>query len=156
MESLIVATFTFGFSIFYALSLIEFRVWGLIFGSGKAAISEDELRFTHKSLKRMTPLLPPSNGLVILVGLFLLMRQASDLGWGFEAAVMPIFYLTMMLFIVLVLRNPAVVFTIRAQDETTELSEIRKAIRRVGRDHHIALFTNLSVVLYQLLVINNL
>lgn len=156
MDALIAATFTWGFSIFYGLSLIEKSVWPLIFGSRNAAVSEENVRFTHKALKRLTPLLPPSNGIVILVGTTLLMRQAWDMNWSFESLVQPVVYITMMLGIVLVGRNPAIVFAIRAQDENSPLDEVRKSIRSVGQQHHIALFTNLAVVLYQLLVIANL
>lgn len=153
MDSWIVATFTFGFSIFYGLSLIEKSVWPLIFGRGHS-VSDEDVRFTHQALKRLTPLLPPSNGVVIIVGLILLMRQAWELNWTAESLLLPFTYLCVMLGIVLVGKNPAVVFAIRDQDQDSPIEEVRRTIRLVGIHHHIALFTNLGVVLYQLLAIN--
>lgn len=154
MESWIVAIFTFGFSIFYVLSLIEKSVWPIIFAGVQKEVDETDVRITHRTLKRLTPLLPPSNGVVILVGTTLLLRQAWDLGWSWEATLLPIFYLTMMLGIVLVGKNPSVVFAIRAQDESSDLAEVKKTIRLVGIHHHTALATNLLVVLFQILAIN--
>lgn len=153
MESWIVTTFTFGFSIFYGLSLIEKSVWPLIFGKGHK-VSDEDVRFTHTALKRLTPLLPPSNGVVILVGLTLLIRQAWELDWTVESLLLPLIYLCVMLGIVLIGKNPAVVFAIREQDQSSPIEEVRRTIRLVGIHHHIALFTNLGVVLYQLIAIN--
>ena len=80
MEYWIVAIFTFGFSIFYVLSLIEKSVWPIIFAGVQKEVDETDVRITDRTLKRLTPLLPPSNGVVILVGTTLLLRQALDLG----------------------------------------------------------------------------
>lgn len=156
MESWIVATFTLGFSIFYGLSLIEKSVWPLIFKSADAPVAEDDIRFTLKALRRLTPLLPPSNGVVILAGMTLLTIQTANANWSLETLVLPIAYLSMMLGIVLIGKNPSVVFAIRSHNDSTPLDVVRKTIRKVGRHHHTALFTNLAIVLYQLLVINNL
>lgn len=156
MESWIVATFTFGFSIFYGLSLIEKSVWPLIFKSQEARVAEEDVRFTLKTLRRLTPLLPPSNGVVILAGMTLLTIQSANADWSLETLILPIAYLSMMLGIVLIGKNPSVVFAIRAHDENTPIEVVRQTMRKVGRHHHTALFTNLVIVFYQLLVINNL
>ncbi|MCF8529087.1 MAG: hypothetical protein K9G13_04330 [Aquiluna sp.] len=150
MDALIAAIFTFGFSIFYGLSLIEKSVWPLIFRNKPDLVSDHNIVFTHTALKRLTPLLPPSNGVVILAGTSLLFWQAVNLDWSWQSTLLPVFYILMMAGIVLIGKNPAVVFSIRSHGPESPLPELRRDLRLVGIHHHIALFTNLAVVIFQL------
>lgn len=153
MDSLIAVVFTFGFSLFYGLSLIEKRVWPIIFRNDSSKVSDADIRFTHEALKRLTPLLPPSNGVVILAGLTLLLLQAAELDWAWTASSLPIFYFCMMAGIVIVGKNPAVVFSIRRHGQDSPTSDLIRNLRLVGIHHHIALATNLLVVILQLTTI---
>ncbi len=154
MELWIVAIFTLGFSIFYSLSLIEKRVWPIIFKDVRASVSEADIRFTHEALKRLTPLLPPSNGVVILIGTTLLILQSAEQSWSLESLSIPVFYILMMAGIVLIGKNPSVVFAIRRLDQDSPIQAVTQTIRTVGIHHHIALVTNLAVVLLQIFLIN--
>lgn len=149
MDSLIVAVFTFGFSIFYALSCIEIRTWSLMRRVDHPRVSNQDARFVHASLKRLTPLLPPSNGLVIVVGTTLLVMQAISDGWSPVATIPLVGYWISMLSIIVIGRNPAVVRDIRAHDSDGDIGAVRLDVRRVSIQHHAALFTNLAVVIYQ-------
>lgn len=152
MDALIVGVFVFGFSIFYALSLIELKAWPLIFRNRGELVTDDNVRFIHASLKRLTPLLPPSNGLVILVGTTLLFMQATGESWSLAATALPVFYLSMMIGIIVIGKNPAVVFSIRSHDSSSDIADLRIDLRLVGIHHHIALFTNLTVVIAELAI----
>lgn len=152
MDALIVGTFVFGFSIFYALSLIEVKAWPLIFANRGEAVTDDHVRFIHAVLKRLTPLLPPSNGVVILFGTTLLFMQASTENWSLVATSLPVFYLSMMLGIIFIGKNPAVVFSIRSHDSNSDIADLRIDLRQVGIHHHIALFTNLTIVIAELAI----
>lgn len=57
LTAFIAAVFMLGTAIFYVLSCIERSVLGLVFGKNKN-ITEEDIRFTHASLKRLSPLLP--------------------------------------------------------------------------------------------------
>lgn len=60
----ITATFAFGTAIFYCLSCVEKSVLKLAFSKDKTSVTEDNIRFTHKALKRLAPLLPPANSVL--------------------------------------------------------------------------------------------
>lgn len=156
MSHWIVIIFTFGFSIFYALSMVEFKVWPLIRNRKTTRVDQADVRFVHRALKRLTSLLPPSNGLVILAGTTLLVMQANSMGWSLPSWGILVLYWLPMLYIILVRRNPEVVKFLREHvSETAPLETIRSDVHRVGIDHHIALYTNLAVVAYQLLFLTN-
>jgi hypothetical protein len=149
MDSLIVAVFTFGFSIFYALSCIEIRTWPLMRRVDHPKVADADTRFVHAALKRLTPLLPPSNGLVIIAGTTLLVMQAIGDQWSLVTTVPLVGYWVSMLSIIIIGRNPAVVRDIRAHDSQGDITLVRLDVRRVSIQHHAALFTNLAVVIYQ-------
>lgn len=81
LAAFITAVFTLGTTIFYVLSCVERSVLGLVLGKNKKTISEENIRFTHASLKRLSPLLPPSNGFVILFGNMALFIQGFMRSW---------------------------------------------------------------------------
>lgn len=154
MSHWIVIIFTFGTSIFFALSMIERSTWALMRRPDSAKVSDGDVRFVHQSLKRLTSALPPANGLVILGGTTLLVIQAVDRGWDnwdFPSIFVIVLYWSFLLYIVLVRRNPEVVLNLRRHDSVAEdISLIRADVSRVQIDHHLGLIANLSVVAFQL------
>ncbi len=65
----------------YALSSIERPVLGLA-GRQPPRVAEPDVRFVHQTLRRLNPLLPPTNGVVIVVGNGLLIRRRVRDGWS--------------------------------------------------------------------------
>ncbi len=80
-----VAAFSFGTAIFYVLSCVENSVLRLGLDQHSPAVADEDIRFTHKSLKRLTPLLPPANGFVILFGTAALVYLAVLNGWSWPS-----------------------------------------------------------------------
>lgn len=154
MQELLVATFTFGTAIFIFLSMLEIPVYRLIFGRQHHAITHEALRFVHRNLRFMTSKLPASNGLVILSALSLMVWQGSTMYWDAWSTGLLAFYISGLLLIVLVFRNPKTVFSIRRNNsDSADINLIIEDIRKVGRDHHIGLGLNLISLITQLLII---
>ena len=154
MEQILLVAFTFGFTIFFSLSMVEAPVWGTIFRPKTAADNAQELRFTHRALQKLTSKLPASNGLVILrvtgIMVMQILNSPNDTYLIFQFAT----YWTLLLFIILVLKNPKTVKDIRSRvSAADDIGEIRNDIRRVGRDHHVGLIANLFGIISQLFVI---
>lgn len=156
MSVWIAIVFTLGVSIFYALSMIERKVWALMAKPQSDKVSESDIRFVHKALKQLTSVLPPSNGLVILGGTTLLAVQSAQRNWDLISLGVIVLYWSFLLFIVLVRRNPEVVMFLRNHDsEKDSISTIRADIARVQIDHHLGLVANLLVLVYQLSLLTN-
>ncbi len=153
MQELLITTFTLGTSIFIFLSMLELPVYRLIFGGRKHAISEGVLRSVHRNLQFMTSKLPATNGLVILAALALMIGQGLENSWDIWSTGLLAFYISALLLIVLALRNPQTVFSIRRNDsDSAEVELIIEDLRKVGRDHHIGLGINLAALIAQLLI----
>ena len=154
MSHWIVFVFTFGTSIFFALSMIERSTWSLMWKPQSSDVSEGDIRFVHKSLQRLTSVLPPSNGLVILGGTTLLVIQVFERGWSewdFPSAFVLVLYWSFLLYIVLIRKNPEVVLNLRRHDSyADDIALIRADVSRVQIDHHLGLIANASVVVLQL------
>jgi hypothetical protein len=102
----------------------------------------------------MTSKLPPSNGLVILAGAVLMIWQSIALDWAVLPAAQLAIYVTGLFVIVVVLRNPKTVFSIRAHNSETDAIELLIAdLKNVGRDHHLGLLINLTALVMQLALI---
>ena len=64
---LIVLQFTFGSAIFFVLLALERRVWaGSLTLGTTAGGTEADIRFVHRALKHLIPVLPPANGVVVV------------------------------------------------------------------------------------------
>lgn len=154
MEQLLVITFTFGTAIFLFLSMLEIPVWKLIFTRSTSELNADAVRFVHRNLKYMTSKLPPSNGAVILAGIGLMVLQCVNLEWALVATIQLAIYVLGLLVIVVILKNPRTVFSIRANDsDIAPVDLLATDLKRVGRDHHLGLILNLLALAIQLFLI---
>ncbi|MEY4476730.1 MAG: hypothetical protein RJA31_234 [Actinomycetota bacterium] len=154
MQELLVAAFTFGTAIFIFLSILEIPAYRLIFAGSRRAISDESLRFVHRNLRFMTSKLPASNGVVILSALSLMIGQGLDRSWDAWSAGLLAFYISGLMLIVLILKNPKTVFSIRRNDsDSADIDLIIDDLRKVGRDHHIGLGLNLISLTTQLQII---
>jgi hypothetical protein len=153
MQELLVATFTLGTAIFIFLSMLEIPVYRIIFGRPNRTKDQD-VRFVHRNLRFMTSKLPATNGLVILSALSLMIWQGAERSWDGASIALLAFYISGLILIVLILRNPKTVFSIRRNDsDSSELDLLIEDLRRVGRDHHIGFALNLISLISQLLII---
>ncbi|MEO7308903.1 MAG: hypothetical protein ABIX01_00785 [Chitinophagaceae bacterium] len=145
----ITATFAFGTAIFYCLYCVEKSVLKLVFNKGKIVVTEDNIRFTHKALKRLSPLLPPANGFVILFGISALIYQCNLQSWNFESLSIPLFYIGITLYIIFIGKIATAVKNLMTIKSDQELSLVTANVRHLITQHHIALFANLGVVILE-------
>lgn len=149
----IIATFTFGSAIFYCLSTIEFSVLKLAFSRGGNGVSEADIRFVHEALKRLTPLLPPSNGFVILFGTVALILQAVSHGWSWQSLVVIIFYWGIHAYIIFFGKIAVAVKNVRSTDsKKDDLRKVTGNVRHLVIQHHLGLLANFGVVILEFIL----
>jgi hypothetical protein len=155
VEAALLIIFTFGVGIFVFLSMLESSIWKLIFTNNKS-VAESEVRFVHQELQRLTSKLPASNGVVILSGVTLMAFQANNASWSGIHLLQFAGYLSILLLIVAVRKNPSTVKAIRAHSSTHEGIEVlQQDLKRVGIDHHLGLLANLFALIIQLFIWSN-
>ena len=72
--------FCFGATIFYVLLAIERKIWF-------SMPTELDFRLVHQVLKGLIPVLPPSNGVVVIGGLACLVWQAIERSWDWRSVI---------------------------------------------------------------------
>ena len=154
MEPYLLIVFTFGIGIFFALSMVEVPVWKLIFQNRD--VPEVDVRFTHEALKKLTSKLPASNGVVILGATVLMILQGNQIGWSALTISQFAIYWGLLLLIIVVLKNPSTVKSIRAHNSKSSLIDLKADLRNVGRDHHIGLVANLCGLILELIIIGGM
>tara|TARA_B110000503_G_scaffold137781_1_gene222640 strand:+ start:1351 stop:1884 length:534 start_codon:yes stop_codon:yes gene_type:complete len=156
LEPWLLVVLTLGVGIFIFLSMVEVPVYSLIFANKSAHLPEREIRFTHETLKRLTSKFPATNGLVILSGIPLMIVQGVSRSWDVLTLSQLASYLTILLVIVLVRKNPATVKSIRSKNpEKDSIVSLIRDLRAVGIDHHLGLIANLSALVIQLIIWSN-
>ena len=153
ITAFITAVFTLGTAIFYVLSCVERSVLGLVFGKKNKKISEADIRFTHAALKRLSPLLPPSNGFVILFGNFALIAQGVIRGWDFLSIMIIVTYWAIMLYIIIFKKIAEDVKNIKETPNDAPIAKITENVSRLIVQHHLGLIANLLVVILEFVVI---
>ncbi|WP_338869202.1 hypothetical protein WBJ53_19530 [Spirosoma sp. SC4-14] len=152
MSSLIVSLFSIGTTIFYVLSCIERRVLQLAFAPGKP-VEEPDVRFVHQSLKRLIPVMPPSNGLVLLGGTALLIYQAITLHGDWSSIVLIVYYWGIQLFIFLGLNVSGAIQDVLNTPSDSSILEVSRGVKQLVLAHHAGLVQNFGTVLLQFLLI---
>ena len=153
ITAFIAVSFTLGTSIFYVLSCIERSVLGLVFGKKNRKVSEEDIRFTHASLKRLSPLLPPSNGFVILFGNIALVIQCFYREWDVLSILILVVYWSIMLYIIIFRKIVEDVRNIKETPNNAPISKVTENVRRLTIQHHLGLIANLLVVILEFVVI---
>jgi hypothetical protein len=137
------AAFAFGSGIFYALSSIERPVLGLARRT-PPAVPDPDVRFVHQSLRRLIPLLPPTNGIVILVGNGLLIRRGVRDGWSRPVLGALTWYWAINLHIIAVGRIDKDIRMVRSTPSDGDIEQVRHGVRRLVIQHHAGLAANLG------------
>ena len=146
-SSFAIAVFSFGAAIFYALSCVEWSVLRLGFNAHSKSVKEEDVRFVHKALKRLTPLLPPSNGFVILFGTAALVYLGVLTQWSWLAVLPLAFYWLVTGYTITFGRIAAAVKDVRTTPSDGNITEVRRGVSRLIVNHHIGLIANLGTVL---------
>lgn len=152
MELALVLIFTFGIGIFTFLSRVESVTWRLIF-RGDSNISDLNSRHVHLTLKKLTSILPASNGLVIASGAILMIFQGIRNSWISLSVIQLTGWLLILFYIVVIRKNPSSVKAIRSHSSKNEkISIIHNDIKRLGIDHHLGLIANIFALILQLMI----
>jgi len=149
MEALIVSVFMLGTTIFYVLSCVENRVLKFAFDSTSNKVSEADIRFTHEALKRLAPLLPPSNGIVILVGMGGLIYQGIITNWVLSSIIIITLYILMNLYIIFIRRIAYWVNGLKSTSSNGDIKTVRANVKNLVIDHHLGLIANFLVVVLE-------
>lgn len=147
--SFITAVFSFGSAIFYCLSCVENAVLSLVF---KKAQNEEDIRFVHQALKRLSPLLPPSNGFVVLFGTGSLIYQCTLHNWNWQSLVILLFYILMNLYIIFIGKIAIAVKNLQQTDSNADIKKVTSNVRHLIIEHHLGLFANLGVVILEFII----
>lgn len=136
VKLLILIVFTFGATIFYVLLAIERRVWAatVTFGNN-ARGSEHDIRVVHRMLKHLIPVLPPSNGIVVVGGLAAILWQAILRGWDGRSLIILGYYLTLQLYIIVVGRIATAVRDVWTTPSDGDEASVRRGVWNLIRQH---------------------
>jgi hypothetical protein len=152
MPSLIVTIFSFGGAIFYALSCIERSVLKLGLNQHSQEVDEKDIRFVHASLKRLIPLLPPSNGVVIVFGTGAMVYQGFTRNWDRASIAVLAFYWSVMGYLISFGKIAAAVKDVRAISSDSSIEDVRRGVARLIVRHHIGLIANLGAVMLEFIL----
>ena len=152
MPSLIVTIVSFGGAIFYALSCIERSVLKLGLNHHSQEVDEKDIRFVHASLKRLIPLLPPSNGVVIVFGTGAMVYQGFTRNWDRASIAVLAFYWSVMGYLISFGKIAAAVKDVRAISSDSSIEDVRRGVARLIVRHHIGLIANLGAVMLEFIL----
>lgn len=150
-QSLIIAVFSFGTAIFYALSCIERPVINLWLNQRKVIGNHDIIRFIHNELKKLIPLLPPSNGFVIAIGTISMIFQCVLTNWSFFSIVIITFYWLSMLFIIFIGKINEAINDVKNTNSNDNIVNVKRGLSKLIKLHHQGLFANLFTVILQII-----
>lgn len=156
IQALIIAVFSFGSAIFYSLSCIERPVLGLWLKPNKSLENNDLIRFVHKELKKLIPLLPPSNGFVIFFGMLSMITQCILTDLSYFSIGIILFYTTSMLHIIFIGGINSAINEVKNIDSNGDITSVKSGLKRLIKLHHQGLFANAFTVILQFtyLIIN--
>jgi hypothetical protein len=150
----ILLLFTFGTTIFYVLLAIERRVWAgsLTFGTNDHG-SQDDVRFVHRVLKHLIPVLPPSNGVVVVGGLAAILWQCVLRGWDARSQIILGYYLALQLYIIFIGRIAAAVRDVWTTSSDGEAIAVRRGVWNLIRQHRNGLIHAAGLVILEIVVV---
>ena len=150
---LIVLLFLFGSSIFYTLLLIERSTWKLVSQPESASAIEQAVRFVHLSLKNLIPVLPPSNGVVVVGGLACIIWQAARLHWSWQSLGILAFWSVGQLYILTFGRIAQAMRDVWRTPSDGSLADVSRGGRRLIQEHRNGLLHALGVLLLEMWLI---
>ena len=153
VASFIVAVYSFGGAIFYALSCIERSVLKLGLDEQTQAVDDEDVRFVHAALKRLIPLLPPSNGFVILFGTAAMLYQGFARKWDRASVAVLAFYWAIMGYLITFGKIGAAVADVRETSSDGKIQDVKRGVSRLIVRHHIGLVANLGTVILQFVLV---
>ena len=151
-QALILIAFSFGAAIFHSLLGVERSVWSI--ATSETSLVEDrDLRFVRQALFGLSSYLPPSNGIVILVGVTGLIWQGVALHWTWPATVVFAAWLVGQIYILTFGRIMQAVRYLRRTDNTSAIVDVRLAVRQLIRQHFNGYLHAATIIVLELALI---
>lgn len=151
--TVVIAIFSFGTAIFYALSCVEWSVLRLGVNQRSQSVKDEDVRFVHQALKRLTPLLPPANGFVISFGTAALVYLAVLSSWSW-LSLLPLAFFWLVTGYLITFGNIAeAVKDVRNTSSEGAVEDVKRGVSYLIVRHHIGLIANLGTVLLTFLLL---
>ena len=116
----------------------------------KSEVKETDIRFVHQALKRLAPLLPPSNGFVVLFGISALTYQCTLHFWDLPSLSIFLFYILMNIYIIFISKVATAIKNLKETQSDTEISKVTSNVKHLIALHHLGLLAKLGVVILEL------
>ncbi|GAA0198771.1 hypothetical protein ACFFQF_15480 [Haladaptatus pallidirubidus] len=149
VSGVILSLFTFGTAIFYILSRIERFVLALAFNEEADAVEDDDVRFVHRVVKHLIPVLPPSYGFVILFGTAALLYQGFERGWSWPSVLTIAYYWGISGYSLVFGDIVGAVNRVKNTSSDADIRSVRRGVRELVVQHHLGLAANLGVVVLE-------
>jgi hypothetical protein len=147
----ILIAFSFGATLFHVLLSIERPIWRIALPrGGTAQVDEADLRFVHQSLKRLIPVLPPSNGVAVIGGFAALIWQGIQRNWDWIAIFILAFCWSGQLSIILFGKIFSAIKDVWRTPSDGDLGDVRRGVRNLVRLHFSGLLHALGVLVLEL------
>jgi len=132
---LIIALFTFGSAIFYFLLLLERKTWVLVLHPDRPMRSAEDVRFVHRALQHFIPVLPPSNGVVVVGGLAAIIWQIHLSGANMSSLAVFTYWFLGQAYIIVFGHIAAAIKDVRATPVDARLDDVARGVRNLVRQH---------------------
>ncbi|SFS07202.1 hypothetical protein SAMN05216559_3173 [Halomicrobium zhouii] len=153
VSGVVLSLFAFGTAIFYILSRIERFVLPLAFDVDAETVDDDDVRFVHRVLKHLIPVLPPSYGFVILFGTVALLYQGFERGWDWPSVVIITYYWGISGYSLVFGDIIGAVNRVKNTSSNSDIQSVRQGVRELLVQHHLGLAANLGVVVLEFTLI---
>lgn len=144
--------FTFGSTIFYVLMLIERRVWSLLTRRANT-VADHDVRFVHRILKHLIPVLPPSNGIVVVGGPASLLWQSIARHWDWPSLVVLAWYASLQLYIIIFGRIAQAIKNVAVTSSDGDPAAVRLGVTDLVRQHRNGLIHAFGALVLETLLI---
>jgi hypothetical protein len=148
---LVASLFSFATGFFVALSYVEEPVWPLMFGAESEAVPDEDARLVHAELNRIIDLAPPTMATVVGSGSLLVFVQAWQHGFDWPAAMVAVWLVASMGYVVSKLR--ARIEAVKSVPSDGDTAAVRQGLGRLAALHHMGLLATAGVVVLQLVFV---
>lgn len=150
-SSFILVCFSFATGIFTVLSFVEKPVWSLMLDPHSKTASDEIVRTIHAQLKRVIHLLPPTMMVTMLGGGLSIFLQAYIRQFDLSSIAIFGVYVACLSYLLTFLKSR--IDGVDKFSSEGEINTVRIGLGKLAAIHHVGLFTALSLVILQFIII---
>ena len=151
-QALTLISFSFAAAIFHSLLGVERSVWSIA-NSEISPVEDRDLRFVRQALYGLSSYLPPSNGIMMLLGVTGLIWQGVALIWTWPAIVVFAAWLIGQIYILTFGHIVQAVGDLRRTETASPIVDVRRAVRQLIRQHFNGYLHAATIVVLELALI---